>query len=108
MTIHSAKGLEFPIVILPEVQKPIIRFLKDQEPQFLIVNRDGQGKALPHGLEVKIKLQSDEGGTPLETVSPVFQEALYQDRDKVREDAMRVFYVAITRAEHSVILIGKN
>jgi DNA helicase-2/ATP-dependent DNA helicase PcrA len=98
MTVHSAKGLEFPLVIIPEMERPLV-LGRQREPPFLISEEAG--------LEVKIKLASEAADNALSTVSSNFNAQLELDKWPQRQEEMRVLYVGITRAEHSVILLGE-
>ncbi len=91
MTIHAAKGLEFPVVILPNLDRRAVRY--DQEP--LIDDRLGIGfrPAAPD----KNYEQSDPGATRL------MRERVTNKR--VAEEK-RLFYVATTRARDRLILSG--
>ncbi|MHA1127623.1 MAG: double-strand break repair helicase AddA [Alphaproteobacteria bacterium] len=85
MTVHGAKGLEAPIVILPDTTK---RGEWRNAPQ--VVQLDG----LPVW-----KTSSDKAPKPLKQVE--------DDRQKlVREEARRLLYVALTRAENWLIVCG--
>lgn len=88
MTIHRAKGLEFPIVIIPEVQEPIIP--ESFRPPFLVL----QG----HGVEVMIPGQR--------SLSNRYWQTLTEKKSSQFEEEMRVFYVGVTRAEQALVLIG--
>jgi DNA helicase-2/ATP-dependent DNA helicase PcrA len=93
MTVHAAKGLEFPVVIIPEVQAPIgnrgsSRFLADER----------------EGLDVRIPELQDV----LETESPAFWGRANIDRTAAIFEEMRVFYVAVTRAQNHVVLVGAD
>jgi DNA helicase-2/ATP-dependent DNA helicase PcrA len=90
MTIHRAKGLEFPLVIIPGAQSPLMR--RELDPRYLI---DDQW-----GLDVNL---SDFG---LDTRSPRFRQELARSRQVRLEEEMRIFYVAVTRAQHAVTIIG--
>lgn len=87
-TVHSAKGLEYPIIIIPDVGRKLLP--NDQLPTFY--DRAGWGIDLilpgEHGRSSKFKEWEDE----------------YR-RDFFEEEA-RILYVAITRAEHVVCMIG--
>lgn len=89
MTIHAAKGLEFPLVIIPEVQAPLIH--PERDPVFLLSN---------DGLDLNL---SEVG---LSTMSPRFRTVLQASRGARLEEEMRVFYVAVTRAQHAVTFVG--
>jgi ATP-dependent exoDNAse (exonuclease V) beta subunit len=89
LTVHAAKGLEFPLVIVPEVQAPLVR--PDLDPAFLLT---------PDGLDVDLW---EEAG--LETRSANFAAVLAASRPAQLEEEMRVFYVAITRAQHAVAFV---
>ncbi|WP_008312627.1 UvrD-helicase domain-containing protein [Leptolyngbya sp. PCC 6406] len=87
MTIHGAKGLEWPVVIVPDLARqsppdsPLVRF----DP----------------ALGVALKLEDEDGERQ--------KSALYtllEQRQKVdeREESKRVLYVALTRARDRLIL----
>ncbi len=90
MTIHAAKGLEFPVVILPNLDRG---FRYDREP--FIDDRLGIGfrPANPQ----KNYNQSDPGATQL------MQE---RAKSKTEAEEQRLFYVATTRARDRLILSG--
>jgi len=87
MTIHGSKGLEFPIVIVPGIEEPFTSKTNDS----LIYDHNGNifFKYMP---EPAIrKLDKD------------FQ--LYLKKEK--EEQKRLFYVAVTRAEEALFLVGR-
>ena len=90
MTIHAAKGLEFPVVILPNLDRA---FRYDREP--FIDDRLGIGFR-PADPEKNYK-QSDPGATQL-----MKERAKY----KTEAEEQRLFYVAATRARDRLILSG--
>ena len=89
MTIHQAKGLEFPIVIIPDLQRsakpPDNWVLLDRQRGLTLKVPDGRGR-LVAGL--------------------TFNH--FQKRHEWREqfESMRLLYVAATRAEDRLILSG--
>jgi ATP-dependent exoDNAse (exonuclease V) beta subunit len=90
MTIHQSKGLEFPIVVLPEVQARLDR--DDLDPEHLIV--DG------FGLDLNLSQYQ------LDTASTSYKTHLARIRQERLAEEMRVFYVAVTRAQQCVSFIG--
>ena len=85
MTVHGAKGLEAPIVILPDTAKRQVNF------------RDN--------------LLFTEGGTPLMKTSreespPLIEAALERFRRNEEMERRRLLYVALTRAESWLIVCG--
>jgi len=89
MSIHMAKGLEFPVVILPDLGRG-----DKTEGGSFSVSEEGLG----------IKVWSD---TALK-----FEETLTLGRNKKRadrlrsEESKRLFYVAMTRARERLVLCG--
>ncbi|MHB8160562.1 MAG: UvrD-helicase domain-containing protein [Thermoleophilia bacterium] len=94
MTIHTAKGLEFPLVVLPKLgaekghgnNKPVI-----------IVDRDEASGRV--GLEYR-----DSGSAK----DPVFDYDELAGEEKLREieEEKRLHYVAMTRAKRHLVLVG--
>ena len=90
MTIHQAKGLEFPVVIIPALHH---RFMRSQEHWFALDRHRGLTVKIPDGRGGQV------AGLALETL---------RQRSKLREQAesIRLLYVAATRAEDKLILSG--
>ncbi len=89
MTIHQAKGLEFPIVIIPELQ----RYSKVSDNWFLLDRNRGLTLKVPDG---RGKL----------VAGCTFNR--FEQRHAWREqfESMRLLYVAATRAQDRLILSG--
>lgn len=87
-TIHSAKGLEYPIVIIPDVGRRLLP--DDQLPTFYDRKGWGIDLILPggHGRSSKFTQWEDEY------------------RQDFLEEEARILYVAVTRAEHVICMIG--
>ena len=90
MTVHAAKGLEFPVVILPHLDR---RFRYDSEPFIDDALGIGISPANP-----------DEG---YRTSEPAVTQLMKQRaKDKTEAEEKRLFYVAATRARDRLILSG--
>ncbi|MGY5484115.1 UvrD-helicase domain-containing protein [Paenibacillus sp. ALE2] len=87
-TIHSAKGLEYPIVIIPDIGRNLL--FEGNMPTFFVNPDWGIDLELPGGLGPSSR----------------FNEWISEYRSQFLEEEARIFYVAITRAEHVVCLIG--
>jgi ATP-dependent helicase/nuclease subunit A len=89
MTIHQAKGLEFPVVIIPDLH----RLLRSPEHWFVLDRY--------RGLTVKVP-----DGRGKQVTGCTFEK--FRDRSKLREqfESIRLLYVAATRAEDRLILAG--
>ncbi len=85
MTVHGAKGLEAPVVILPDTRLP-----GGGERGEILVAEDG--KAL--------------WATKADEAPPEIAAALGDRRDRAAEERMRLLYVAMTRAESWLIVAG--
>lgn len=86
MTIHQAKGLEFPVVAIPDLQRP---------------PKAGSGIAFSAELGPLVKLPAE-----IETEAGASGRDLYGmiEAEEDRAEAMRVLYVAATRAADYLIL----
>jgi ATP-dependent helicase/nuclease subunit A len=89
MTIHQAKGLEFPVVIIPDLHREPMR----RDAPFILDRRKGLSLKVPDGRG--------------QMVRGAFLDEL-QKRAGWREEfeSMRVLYVAATRAEDRLIFSG--
>jgi ATP-dependent helicase/nuclease subunit A len=95
LTVHASKGLAFPVVFVPQV---------------------GKG-ARPASHDV-ILLESHPDGPPMlstrvvprgswDTIEPPsYERALGEARRRTRAEASRLAYVAVTRAERALVLVG--
>ncbi|HEX6732687.1 MAG TPA: PD-(D/E)XK nuclease family protein, partial [Pyrinomonadaceae bacterium] len=90
MTIHQAKGLEFPVVIIPDLQRlsrvaSDVPFLLDRHRGLTLKVPDGRGKLV---------------------AGRTFSK--FEKRNELREqfESMRLLYVAATRAQDLLILSG--
>lgn len=91
MTVHQSKGLEFPVVFVPE--------LGGEQPRFSMpVIHDDR-----HGIAVKLPLPGGETG-----VGTAY--AAISELRRAKEDAelKRLFYVAVTRAMDRLVLSGEG
>jgi ATP-dependent exoDNAse (exonuclease V) beta subunit len=93
MTIHRAKGLEFDIVVLPELHKQ----LQNVQRQKLIYCRD------PETLQIKaICAYPDK---ELRALSPHLQNVYREYSDSELREALCLLYVAMTRARHALHIV---
>lgn len=89
MTIHQAKGLEFPVVIIPDLHRePYQRntsFMLDRHRGMTVRVPDGRGQGVRGAL---------------------FNALTQRNRLREEFESMRLLYVAATRAEDRLILSG--
>ena len=89
MTIHAAKGLEFPVVCLADLGRS-----GRGDDDALHVTEDGR---------VGLKIASMGGGS----VKGLDLQAIQHDQEREQdEEERRIFYVAMTRAQELLVLSG--
>lgn len=92
MTIHKSKGLEFPIVYLPELESSFSR--SNMGSDFFIDKE--HGLIIPH---IKNYLKTENIATNL------YKQRL---KNSERSEAIRLLYVALTRAKEQFIFVGSD
>ena len=96
MTIHQSKGLEFDIVVLPELDIPV---LKGGSTPAALPFRER-----PTGPVVRVfPYVSDK----LRVLFPEIEEAYQQYRAAALRDALSTLYVAMTRAKYALHMVVK-
>ena len=94
MTIHASKGLEFPVVIVCNLEK---KFNRDDEKKDIIKDRE---------LGIAVKHYDFEQKIYAETL--LREVAKLKIRESLVKEEMRLFYVALTRATYSLHLISEG
>ncbi len=89
MTIHQAKGLEFPVVIIPDLHRDPAR----RENQFILDRHKGMTVRIPDGRGQTVR-------------GALFNELRQRNRWREEFEGMRLLYVAATRAEDRLIFSG--
>ena len=94
MTIHKSKGLQFPVVFVSDInRKPNVT---DTYKDFIFDVKKGAG----------VLVCDYEKGIRAQTAAHRVLEEDYTD--KLRGESMRLFYVALTRAEEKLIITASN
>lgn len=94
MTVHASKGLQFPLVVVPNLQRQIGSARSGR----LAV--DSQGRI---GLKIRHPQRPRE-----EEASQLHKKATEELQDRELAEARRLFYVATTRAEEVLILSAQK
>lgn len=89
MTVHGSKGLEAPIVILPDTMKA-----------------PNKGKLDKFLWPDKSKLSAPLWADAKETRSQIYEDALDRTHALQLEESSRLLYVAMTRAKETLIVCG--
>jgi ATP-dependent helicase/nuclease subunit A len=94
MTVHAAKGLEFPVVVLPDMGS----------------SREGRSGAILAGDRIPlvgVKIPNPEHEYEIEE-TPVYKGLSLIQKEKEASERKRLFYVGATRARDHLILCGRN
>ncbi len=86
MTIHKSKGLEFPVVIVPE-----LGYSRNQTDKPFIINDFNRNT-----MAFKNPAAKEQGSE--------YDKLLHRENRKEAEEEKRILYVAMTRAERNVVL----
>ncbi len=91
LTMHHAKGLEFPIVVIPELEWP--------------GNRDALGSRIRLGREwAGVRHLDREAWVRRDSAARRVLERMQNEAERAEE--ARILYVALTRARERLILVG--
>ncbi|MDR1546527.1 MAG: UvrD-helicase domain-containing protein [Deltaproteobacteria bacterium] len=91
LTVHRAKGLEFPVVVVPEADVTL-----RAGTESLLISDEGR---------LALSFKSETSG--LRLVPSDFRKLKEDDRRLALEEHRRLFYVAATRARDHLVLVGK-
>ncbi len=91
MTMHAAKGLEYPVVIVPFVDS---KFVFDNFSASTNVN-----------IGIATKYYDFENRTVSDTIGKFAVDML--NKQKAREEELRLLYVALTRPKHHLVIVAE-
>lgn len=93
MSIHKSKGLEFPVVFIGDMERQLT--LQELKDPFIVDKEMGIGTKVAN-LEL--------GSIYSSTHRKLIQRKMY---DEMKSEEMRLLYVASTRAEERLYMVGK-
>jgi ATP-dependent exoDNAse (exonuclease V) beta subunit len=96
MTVHGAKGLEFPVVAVPDLGRELSAGFRYGD---IRIGRDAVGDRPRFGLRLVFPSEDSLGAWEL-------HELDREELDADAEEACRLIYVAATRAQERLILSG--
>lgn len=90
MTVHAAKGLEFPVVILPE----LFRAQPSVRGNFLFLRQEGLAFKQKNALLPFSKKED----------TPYYTELKQKEESELMQESKRLLYVAMTRAQEKLVI----
>ncbi|HYB24791.1 MAG TPA: UvrD-helicase domain-containing protein, partial [Solirubrobacteraceae bacterium] len=105
MTVHAAKGLEFPVVCLADLgRQPNL-----QTPDLLVASSpasspEGEGEGEGDGERVGLRLVRLDGSRSTPALD--YESLCAERRQREAEEEDRILYVAMTRARERLLLSG--
>ncbi|KRN25491.1 helicase-exonuclease AddAB subunit AddA [Lacticaseibacillus camelliae] len=102
MTIHNSKGLQFPIVFLLDTQKAFNT--SDLSGAAILAQAPAEQAGGPKRELVGLKWRDPQ--TFVEYQLPQWQLAKDQKKKQLWTEEMRLLYVALTRAEQQLFIVG--
>ena len=95
LTVHKAKGLEFPVVIFPFAETPL---KEERNPTFwLPVPKEDFD-----GFEYLLLAKNDK----IAQYNPLSKQIIEEEDQRLVLDALNILYVALTRASQALFVIG--
>jgi ATP-dependent exoDNAse (exonuclease V) beta subunit len=94
MTIHKAKGLQFPAVIIPEMNIKI-------QPDTSIISH---GNLIPNRIELGVTLKDE---TYQRQKTGLLTAIKNQTKAELEAEDKRLFYVAVTRAQYRIAFLAE-
>ena len=91
MTVHASKGLEFPVVVVPDLSESPL-----PETSTIIIEK---------GLCIGVRIANPANDYEREN-TPILEILKDEAREKDEAERKRLFYVALTRARDHLILCG--
>ena len=106
MTVHKSKGLEFKYVFLLNMDKAFNR--KDQSGPIILSRQKGIGFKYIANLPVETENPAAPESIRLQIETPCYQGNVEEAKLATISEQMRLLYVAMTRAELKLYLVGKG
>ncbi|MFY9170126.1 MAG: UvrD-helicase domain-containing protein [Candidatus Methanoculleus thermohydrogenotrophicum] len=91
MTVHASKGLEFPVVVVPDLSEPPLP--------------DTSTIIIEEGLRLGVRIPDPENNHE-RVNTPILAVLKDEAREKDEAERKRLFYVALTRARDHLVLCG--
>ena len=98
MTVHAAKGLEFPVVIIPEVQADLVQDNEKMQPDYAVQIDANTNDNF--GLDITPRLSG------MKQARNTFDRRVRMGQRDRLEEEMRLLYVALTRTKEIAVLVG--
>ena len=109
MTVHASKGLEFPMVFIPDLSVEFNLGVKEElVSDYIPVSLEIDGNSISREMAFELSLSAPDPGDGYKKKAALVKKIIrYWTKQKLIAEKKRLLYVAATRTRDHLILVGQ-